>query len=150
MIYYPDENNVPSWANTALGALGYNSDPAKIQLLIRKFFEEGTRYALVSNDFIGSSSTVFLQTQHVLFVQPLQQSTIRIPGSEVIPIPLFHALGGRRSEDYVARVEPSASGGKKMAEYMVDVIHSSGIDEARLRTSAFSAPTTSFIDGRAT
>jgi len=119
MIYYPDENNVPSWANTALGALGYNSDPAKIQLLIRKFFEEGI-------------------------------STIRIPGSEVIPIPLFHALDGRRSEDYVARVEPSASGGKKMAEYMLDVIHSSGIDEARLRTSAISAPTTSFIDGRAT
>jgi hypothetical protein len=44
MIYYPDENNTPSWANTSLGALGYNRNPAKIQLLIRKFFEEATRY----------------------------------------------------------------------------------------------------------
>lgn len=43
MIYYPDENNVPSWANASLGALGYNTNPAKIQLLIRKFFEEATR-----------------------------------------------------------------------------------------------------------
>lgn len=44
MIYYPDENNVPSWANAALGALGYNMNPGKIQLLIRKFFEEATRW----------------------------------------------------------------------------------------------------------
>mmetsp|Transcript_19513 Transcript_19513/g.34271 ORF Transcript_19513/g.34271 Transcript_19513/m.34271 type:complete len:93 (+) Transcript_19513:252-530(+) len=36
------ENNAPSWANAALGALGHNSNPAKIQLLIRKFFEETT------------------------------------------------------------------------------------------------------------
>jgi hypothetical protein len=44
MIYYPDENNVPSWANAALGTLGYNRNPAKLQLLIRKVFEEATRY----------------------------------------------------------------------------------------------------------
>lgn len=44
MIYYPDEANVPSWANAALGALGYDRNPAKIQLLIRKFFEECTRW----------------------------------------------------------------------------------------------------------
>lgn len=43
MIYYLDENNVPSWANTALGALGYNSDPERLQLLIRKVFEKVTR-----------------------------------------------------------------------------------------------------------
>jgi len=117
MIYYPDENNAPSWANAALGTLGYNNNPAKVQLLIRKFFEEAT-------------------------------STIRIAGSEVIPIPLFHPLDGTRSEDYVARVEPSASGGRKMAEYMLDVIHSSGNNTARLGMAPVSAPSTSFIDGR--
>lgn len=42
MIYYPDESNTPSWANGALGALGYNNSPVKVQLLIRKFFEEAT------------------------------------------------------------------------------------------------------------
>ena len=46
MIYYPDENNTPSWANASLGALGYNQNPAKIQLLIRKFYEEATRYEI--------------------------------------------------------------------------------------------------------
>lgn len=46
MIYYPDEINVPSWANAALGALGYNRNPARLQLLIRKIFEEATRYVV--------------------------------------------------------------------------------------------------------
>lgn len=119
MIYYPDENIVPSWANTALGALGYNSDPSKVQLLLRKFFEEGT-------------------------------STIKIPGSEVIPIPLFHPLDGSKSEDYVARVEPSASGGRKMAEFMLDIIHSSRNYDARLGMPAVVAPTASLIDRRVT
>ena len=44
MIYYPGVDNVPSWANTALGALGYNQNPEKLQVLIRKVFEEATRY----------------------------------------------------------------------------------------------------------
>ena len=43
LIYYPDEANVPSWANGALGALGYNRNPAKIQLILRTIFEEATR-----------------------------------------------------------------------------------------------------------
>ena len=44
MIYYPDETNVPSWASPALGALSYNSNPQKLQLLIRKSFVEATSY----------------------------------------------------------------------------------------------------------
>jgi len=77
------------------------------------------------------------------------RSTIRIRGSEVIPIPLFHTLDGTRSEDYVARVEPSASGGRKMAEYILDAIHSPG-NVNQLGGSSVTAPSTSFIDGRAT
>ena len=82
-------------------------------------------------------------------------STIQIPGSEVIPIPLFHTLDGTRSEDYVARVEPSAIGGKKMAEYLLDVIHSDSTGNSNNTTrlgmaTSVSAPTTSFIAGRAT
>jgi hypothetical protein len=87
MIYYPDENQAPSWANTALGALGYNSNPAKLQAMIRNTFKTAT-------------------------------SAIRIPGTEVVPVPLFDVLDGQRSEDFVARVEPSAIGGRKMAEYI--------------------------------
>lgn len=91
MIYYPAEDPTPSWAGPALGALKYNSDPGKLQLLIRRAFEEAT-------------------------------CRIRIPGSEVIPVPLFNVLDGKRSEDFVARVEPSALGGQKMAEFLLDHI----------------------------
>lgn len=118
MIYYPDEANVPSWANGALGALGYNSNPAKVQLLIRKMFEEAT-------------------------------SRIQIPGTQVIPVPLFVPLDGTRSEDYVARVEPSASGGRKMAEYLLDAIHSEELSGGNLWSGATAAaPSTSFIKER--
>lgn len=43
MIYYPDETRTDSWAGGALRALGYNSDPGKLQTLIKKVFEEATR-----------------------------------------------------------------------------------------------------------
>lgn len=42
MIYYPDEHVAPSWSNSALGALGYNSNPQQLQALIRKMFVEAT------------------------------------------------------------------------------------------------------------
>jgi hypothetical protein len=46
MIYYPDETKTDSWAGGALRALGYNSDPGKLQTLIKKVFEEATRLVL--------------------------------------------------------------------------------------------------------
>ena len=42
-------------------------------------------------------------------------SRIRIPGTEVVPIPLFEVLDAKDPGDYEQRVEPSATGGKKMA-----------------------------------
>jgi hypothetical protein len=50
-----------------------------------------------------------------------------VPGSEVIPVPLFNALDGKNTLDYVARVEPSATGGKKLAEFLLDVIDNPSI-----------------------
>ena len=49
-------------------------------------------------------------------------SKIEIPGTTVIPVPLFDVLDGKDSGDYVDRVEPSSQGGRKMAEYLLDVI----------------------------
>ena len=48
---------------------------------------------------------------------------IRIPGVEVVPVPLFEVLDGRESRDYVQRVEPSPRGGKKMAVALMDAIY---------------------------
>jgi len=42
MIYFLDESPTPSWAGGALAALGYNSNPLKLQALIRKAFAEAT------------------------------------------------------------------------------------------------------------
>jgi len=41
---------------------------------------------------------------------------------EVVAVPLFHALDGKTSSDYVSRVEPSVTGGEKMARLIVDAI----------------------------
>jgi hypothetical protein len=95
MYYYLDKNPTPSWAGCALGCLGYNRTPHKLQTLIRRAFEEAT-------------------------------TKIQIPGSQVVPVPLFNVLDGENSRDYVARVEPSSQGGRKMAEYLLDVIYQGG------------------------
>lgn len=49
-------------------------------------------------------------------------SKISIPGTEVIAVPLFKALDGEDTTDYCARVEPSAAGGAKMAQLLMDSI----------------------------
>ena len=89
MIYYPDEKATGSWADRTLSILGYNSNPGKLQLLIRKMFQVAT-------------------------------SRISVPGTEVIPVPLYEALDGKNTRDYCARVEPSARGGEKMAKLILD------------------------------
>ncbi|KAF2771849.1 hypothetical protein EJ03DRAFT_288720 [Teratosphaeria nubilosa] len=43
---------------------------------------------------------------------------IRIDGPEVVPCALYEAIDGKVEEDYVARVEPSVGGGRKMAELL--------------------------------
>ena len=43
MIYYLDEDPASeSWANPTLRCLGYNSNPGKLQLLIRRVYQEAT------------------------------------------------------------------------------------------------------------
>eukprot|EP00928_Gymnodinium_smaydae_P042206 TRINITY_DN2844_c0_g5_i1.p1 TRINITY_DN2844_c0_g5~~TRINITY_DN2844_c0_g5_i1.p1 ORF type:complete len:416 (-),score=29.15 TRINITY_DN2844_c0_g5_i1:256-1503(-) len=49
-------------------------------------------------------------------------STIEIEGVEVIPVPLFEALDGKSTSDYVSRVEPSVLGGEKMARLLADAV----------------------------
>jgi len=93
MLYYLDENPTPSWAARTLSALGYDTDPTKLQLLIRKAYELAT-------------------------------SRIELPGVNVVPVPLYEALDGKDAKDYVQRVEPSSSGGRKMASALLDRISS--------------------------
>lgn len=52
-------------------------------------------------------------------------SEIKIPGIDdenVIPVPLFDILDPLNAADYIARVEPSSQGGRKMASKFLDAI----------------------------
>merc|ERR1719517_65732 len=47
---------------------------------------------------------------------------LEIPGTTVLPLPIFSKLTGENPDDYVERAEPSASGGKKIAELIMEAI----------------------------
>ncbi|KAJ4301466.1 hypothetical protein N0V90_003558 [Kalmusia sp. IMI 367209] len=49
-------------------------------------------------------------------------ANVRVEGTEVVPCKLYEVLDGTRKEDYVARVEPSSQGGRKMAEKFKDLV----------------------------
>lgn len=118
MVYYPDEANAPSWAGAALAALGYNTNPAKVQALTRKIYQEVI-------------------------------AEINVPGCDpVVPVPLFQVLDGKNTQDYVARVEPSATGGSKMAEFILDLIDNSFASSAASSLIAPTAPTSALIRER--
>mmetsp|Transcript_87262 Transcript_87262/g.150661 ORF Transcript_87262/g.150661 Transcript_87262/m.150661 type:complete len:346 (+) Transcript_87262:31-1068(+) len=51
-------------------------------------------------------------------------SQIRIPGVEVVSLPLYEVLDGKDTADYVQRVEPSVTGGQKMAAAIAERIFS--------------------------
>jgi hypothetical protein len=88
VIYYPDMNaKAPSWANVVLKAIGYNQRPQTIQSVIDRVAVEAR--AAVSAEAIGASRV------HVAS--------------------LSEAMNGTCTGDYVARVEPSAAGGAKIA-----------------------------------
>lgn len=72
--------------------------------------------------------------------------TIQISGRQVIPVPLFQVLDGKNTNDYVARVEPSASGGSKMAEFILDLIDNAPTVPLSMQSTA--APTSALIQGR--
>ncbi|OBT74025.1 hypothetical protein VF21_05985 [Pseudogymnoascus sp. 05NY08] len=54
----------------------------------------------------------------------LATKQIQIPGVHVVPCALFESLDGKCEDDYVARVEPSSEGGRKMALQLMGTINS--------------------------
>lgn len=103
MLYYLDESVGGSWADLVLRKLGYDTDPEKLQLIIREIFERAT-------------------------------CQIALDGVDVVvPVPMYEALDGKTTSDYVQRVEPSSSGGHKLAALIMDRL------EPALRTPLNSA-----------
>lgn len=95
-IYFPDMAPTPSWAGRLLGLLGYDSNPGKLQDVIRAIYTGGI-------------------------------CRVTVPGVRILPVPLFEALDGSDSEHYVARVEPSASGGERMAGFIMRLAVDAGV-----------------------
>eukprot|EP00435_Cladocopium_sp_Y103_P026180 s913_g6.t1 len=91
MLYFLDEKPGGSWADGTLKALGYDTNPEKLQTVMRQVYS-------------------------------LAVSGIRIPGTEVVTLPLYEVLDGKDTNDYVARVEPSDPGGHKLAVVLKDAI----------------------------
>jgi hypothetical protein len=55
-------------------------------------------------------------------VYKLATQQLVVPGVTVVPLALFDVLDANEEGDYVARVEPSAKGGAKMARAIVDAV----------------------------
>eukprot|EP00656_Telonema_subtile_P037736 TRINITY_DN4209_c0_g1_i13.p1 TRINITY_DN4209_c0_g1~~TRINITY_DN4209_c0_g1_i13.p1 ORF type:complete len:100 (-),score=24.22 TRINITY_DN4209_c0_g1_i13:56-355(-) len=55
-------------------------------------------------------------------VYELGTQKIQFDGCRLVLLPWFHCLDGSCTEDYCARVEPSSSGGQKMAKALVHVL----------------------------
>lgn len=56
-------------------------------------------------------------------------SQIQIPGVQVEHLPLYEVLDGADTTDYVQRVEPSITGGEKMAKAMAEKVFASAASE---------------------
>lgn len=91
-IYYLDPAPGGSWADFVLNKMGYDDNPQKLQAAINTIYERA------------------------------HQTIADVDGVEVVAVPLFHALDGTDSADYVQRVEPSAQGGRKMAAVIADAV----------------------------
>lgn len=58
--------------------------------------------------------------------QMYEQATakLEIEGTKVIPCALYEAMNGKSEDHYVARVEPSVEGGRRLAELLVSHLNS--------------------------
>jgi hypothetical protein len=94
MIYYLDQVAGGSWADTTLAALGYDSCPETLQLVIKTLYEN------------------------------ISEKGFHVDGVDVRPFALFEVLDGKDSSDYEQRVEPSVTGGHKMAAALLEALPS--------------------------
>ena len=93
MIYYPDESfDEHAWPGATLKLLGYDADPGRLQLIIRRLNKALSARA-PPTDLAGLDVEIF---------------------------PLYTVLDGTDTGDYEQRVEPSVQGGAKIARALLD------------------------------
>jgi len=120
MIYYLDETPGGSWADTVLGCLGYDADPAKLKYAIKLLFD-----TISAKGFSAQPPREDVRSKPTLCGGDegnAPESTGSSIDTQVLPFPLFDVLDGTDTNDYVQRVEPSVEGGRKMAGALLDFI----------------------------
>ena len=115
MIYYLDEIAGGSWADGTLKMLGYNRNPAKLQMLIRKIFTEATCKIEVEGVKVlpfplfevldGKTTDDYCQR-----VEPSSQGGNKI-GKELVDRIILSEQLHAESERYVAAAAAAANGG---------------------------------------
>jgi len=97
--------------------------PKKVVVCMIYFLDEsGSSWADQALSALEYDSSPAKLQEAIRAVFRLATRRIRIRGTTVVAFPLFNILDGKHTEDYVSRVEPSPSGGKKMASALMDVI----------------------------
>lgn len=94
--------------------------PRKVIVCMIYFLdEEGSSWADAALASLGYDRDPARLQAAIRAIFRLATKRIRIRGTDVVAFPLFEVLDGRSTTDYVSRVEPSASGGKKMAQALM-------------------------------
>jgi hypothetical protein len=95
--------------------------PSKILVCWVYFLDEANTpgWAALAPGALGfnRNPTKLQQLIRIVFEEAISKSNIQ--GSTVIPVPLYHVFDGRSTQAYVARVESSSMGGRKMAEIYI-------------------------------
>merc|ERR1712194_619274 len=117
--------------NYVLRVLG-DKRPKKVLVCMIYFLDEqGTSWADRTLDALDYNENPGRLQEAIRVVFRLATQRISIPGTEVIAFPLFDVLDGKDSTDYVSRVEPSPSGGEKMAKALMTTLLGGGLPQPR-------------------
>jgi hypothetical protein len=101
-----------------------NKKPKLVLVCMIYFLDEkpGNSWAENVLGVLGYNSNPGKLQEAIRQIFRLATQQIKIPGTEVIAVPLFKMLDGKDTTDYCQRVEPSAKGGQKMGAFLVDTI----------------------------
>lgn len=95
--------------------------PSKIGVCMIYFLDErnGESWANLALKCLCYTFYPALLQARLKFAFERATARVQVPGTVVVPIALFEALDGKCTEDYLYRVEPSVSGGRKMANLIL-------------------------------
>lgn len=108
--------------NYVIRILGPTRPKKVIVCMIYFLDEQGSSWADAALEALDYDRNPARLQEAIRAVFRLATRRIHIRGTNVVAFPLFEVLDGKNSSDYVSRVEPSRSGGSKIAKALMDVV----------------------------